>query len=193
VLPARTLNPAWREFVGQRRIRAAPFVVEVRDAVRCHQSRPSDLVRRLVLVSGAFHHEGLVAGTNEIDVDQVVAAFGASYGEVSPDGEEHYRVVIEKIAAMDLREPTLTASALRGVSNRTLLMSGDDDIVTLEHTMALYRGIPDAELAVVPGTSHFLLQEKAELCNTIVLGFLTADPVPTVAPVRRRGPQRAAS
>jgi len=39
-------------------------------------------------------------------------------------------------------------------------MVGDDGIITLEHTLALYRGISNSELAVVPGTSHFLLQES---------------------------------
>ncbi|HYT78475.1 MAG TPA: alpha/beta hydrolase [Actinomycetota bacterium] len=46
-------------------------------------------------------------------------------------------------------------------------------------------GLPDAELAVVPGTSHGLLYEKPGLCNAIILDFLTADPVPTIAPGRR--------
>lgn len=36
----------------------------------------------------------------------MVEAFGAAYGEVSPDGEEHDRVVVEKIAEMALRKPT---------------------------------------------------------------------------------------
>src|SRR4051812_6511626 len=55
--------------------------------------RRPDLVRDLVLISAAFHHRGQM-GADEIDVDQVVAAFGASYGEISPDGEEHYGVVV---------------------------------------------------------------------------------------------------
>jgi len=42
----------------------------------------------------------------------------------------------------------------------------------------------------VPGTSHFLLQEKPALCNAIILDFLANDPVPTVAPIRR-APARA--
>ena len=54
------------------------------------------------------------------------------------------------------------------------------------HAIALYRGLPDAELAVIPGTSHGLLVEKPTLCNTIIVDFLTTDPVPTMAPIRRR-------
>jgi pimeloyl-ACP methyl ester carboxylesterase len=71
------------------------------------------------------------------------------------------------------------------VANRSLVMLGDDDEVTLEHAIAMYRGLRDAELAVVPGTSHGLLHEKPALCNTILVDFLSSDPVPTMAPIRR--------
>ena len=50
----------------------------------------------------------------------------------------------------------------------------------------MYRGIPDAELMVVPGTSHGLLVEKPDLCNNVILAFLIDDPVPTMAPIRRK-------
>ncbi|MGH2491943.1 MAG: alpha/beta fold hydrolase [Candidatus Limnocylindria bacterium] len=64
-------------------------------------------------------------------------------------------------------------------------MAADDDITALEHMLELYRAIPNSELAIVPGTSHFLLQEKPALCNAILLDFLSNDPVSTVAPIRR--------
>jgi len=57
----------------------------------------------------------------------------------------------------------------------------------MEDVNATYEGIPDSELAIVPGTSHFLLHEKTALCNDIIVQFLTEDPVPTVAPIRRAG------
>lgn len=144
-----------------------------------------DLVRNLVLISGGFHHDGLMPGMDEMDVDQVVAFLGAAYGEVSPDGEEHFPVVVRKVAEMAAREPALTRGDLGKVASRTLVMFGDDDLMTMEHVAAMYEGIPGAELAVVPGTSHFLLQEKPDLCNTVIVDFLTKEPVPTVAPVRR--------
>jgi pimeloyl-ACP methyl ester carboxylesterase len=93
--------------------------------------------------------------------------------------------VYAKLARMNWEEPTLTTSDLSGVTSRTLVMVGDDDEVTLEHAIAMYRGIRDAELAVVPGTSHGLLHEKPALCNAILVDFLTTDPVPTFAPIRR--------
>jgi pimeloyl-ACP methyl ester carboxylesterase len=64
-------------------------------------------------------------------------------------------------------------------------MLGDDDEVTLEHAITLYRALPNAELAVIPGTSHGLLVEKPELCNTIIVDFLSKEPMPTFAPIRR--------
>jgi pimeloyl-ACP methyl ester carboxylesterase len=64
-------------------------------------------------------------------------------------------------------------------------MLGDDDEVRLEHGIALYRSLPNAELAVVPGTSHGLLVEKPKLCNATIIDFLTNDPVSTLAPIRR--------
>jgi pimeloyl-ACP methyl ester carboxylesterase len=147
--------------------------------------RRPELVRSLVLVSGGFHRDGFVQSGDQFDVDAVIAALGSSCGEVSPDGEDHFRVVVEKLAEMERSEPALPASELHRVSARTLVMFGDDDVMTMEHVNATYEGIPNSELAIVPGTSHFLLQEKPALCNEIVIRFLTDDPVPTVAPIRR--------
>jgi pimeloyl-ACP methyl ester carboxylesterase len=147
--------------------------------------RRPDLVRLLVLVSGGFHQNGLLPDARQFDVDEVVASTRAEYGEVSPDGEEHLPVMVRKVAQMTATEPTLAQSALSGIASRTLLMFGDDDILSMEHIVAMYEGIPDCELAVVPGTSHFLLQEKPAICNAIIVDFLTKEPVPTVAPMRR--------
>jgi pimeloyl-ACP methyl ester carboxylesterase len=139
-----------------------------------HELRRPDLTRRLALISGAFHHEGQ-KGTYETDVDELVATFGPAYGEVSPDGEAHFPVVVRKVMDMDLRQPALTPADLNRVAARTLVMSSDHDTVRLEHTVALYQGITDSELAIVPGASHSLLREKPELCNTILLAFLSGD------------------
>jgi pimeloyl-ACP methyl ester carboxylesterase len=147
--------------------------------------RRPDLVDRLVLVSGGFHRDGLLPIGGEFDVDQVVQFMGPAYGEVSPEGPEHFRVVVEKVAAMEQTEPNLAQSELSQVESRTLLMFGDDDLVTVEHMNDTYEGIPNSELAIVPGTSHFLLQEKPELCNELIIGFLTTEPVATTAPIRR--------
>jgi pimeloyl-ACP methyl ester carboxylesterase len=86
---------------------------------------------------------------------------------------------------MDQHEPALEVTDLAGVAARTLVMASDDDLITLEHTVALYRGITNAELAVVPGTSHFLTQEKPDVTTRMVLDFLGTEPVMPIAPVHR--------
>jgi pimeloyl-ACP methyl ester carboxylesterase len=147
-----------------------------------------DLVRRLVLISGQFHVDGLQAGLlggPDAVAEMVASPLAATYGELSPDGVEHFPVVVAKVIEMARTGPTLTVEQLAGVAARTLVVSGDDDIVHLEHTLQLYRGIPDSELAVVPGTSHLLVAEKPELVTRLVLDFLTTAPVPTIAPIRR--------
>ena len=107
------------------------------------------------------------------------------YCELSPDGPEHYPVVVAKLANVHVEGPNLTVADLNRIGSRTLVMIGDDDEVRLEHAIELYRSLPDSELAIIPGTSHGLLVEKPTLCNTLIIDFLTTDPVSTMAPIRR--------
>jgi pimeloyl-ACP methyl ester carboxylesterase len=146
--------------------------------------RRPDLAHRVVLISGVFHRDGWIPAAIEPDLEPH-EAIARGYAELSPDGPNHFPVVAAKLKRMDFEEPTLEAADLRELPNRTLVMVADDEEVTLEHTVEMYRSLPRAELAIVPGTSHGLLHEKPGLCNTIIVEFLTADPVPTIAPVRR--------
>jgi len=114
-------------------------------------------VRRLVFATGVFHHDGWDAGILDGEPPEFLRQ---GYGEVSPDGIGHYAVVVAKLAAMHASAPALTQADLRQIAVRTLIMVGDDDEVRLEHAIAMYRDLPDAELAVVPGTSHGLLVES---------------------------------
>ena len=144
-----------------------------------------ELVKRLVMISGGFNKSGEAKPGTDLDVEQIVEFLGPSYGEVSPDGIDHFKVVVTKIGEMAAVEPNLQASDLANVPQRTLVMFSDDDLVTMTHVVETYDGLPNAELAVVPGTSHFLTQEKPALVNAILLDFLTNDPVPTIAAIRR--------
>jgi pimeloyl-ACP methyl ester carboxylesterase len=151
-------------------------------ALRVAGLRP-DLVNRLVLISCAFDSDGMIVKPTA-DAEpppQLVAA----YGEVSPDGSEHLRAVIAKIARAVAEEPGLTPANLGAVRGPVLVMAADDDIVTLEHTVALYNGLAGGQLAIVPAASHLLLSEWPELCTGMVTTFLTTDPAPTMMPIRR--------
>jgi pimeloyl-ACP methyl ester carboxylesterase len=109
------------------------------------------------------------------------------YAAVSPDGADHWPVVLGKLTEMFAVEPALTTADLSRIAAPTLVLVGDDDMMTLEHTIDLYRAIPRSELAVIPGASHTVPLEKPALVNGIVLDFLANDPIPTMLPIRRAG------
>lgn len=145
--------------------------------------RRPDLVERMVLISANFRADGLIPGL--IDAEQVAALVADSYERISPDGIGHLPELTAKLARMWAEEPQLSTADLAAISPRTLVMAGDDDAIRMTHTVELFESLPNAELAIVPGTSHLLIMEKPALCNRIMLEFLTTDPVPTVLPVRR--------
>jgi pimeloyl-ACP methyl ester carboxylesterase len=154
-------------------------------------ARP-DLVRKLVAIS-ANSTPAAVAGVPESHEmagfdpdDPSLDMFRSLYAASSPDGPEHWPVVLKKFTEMiGSAQPDITPDELAGIKAPTLVVSGDDDMITLEHTVELYRAIPGSELAVVPGTSHALIFEKPDVVNRIVLDFLEKDPVPTMMPFRR--------
>ncbi|MGY1615348.1 alpha/beta fold hydrolase [Geodermatophilus sp. SYSU D00691] len=152
-----------------------------------------DLVDRLVMISGGFDKSGEADPDAEFDVDEVVAFLGSSYGEVSPDGEEHFPLVVAKIGELMVNEPHVDIAELAKIRARSLVMFSDDDLMTLSHAVEMFEALPNAEFAVVPGTSHFLVSEKPHLVNALLTDFLTNEPVPTMAPIRRAQKEWASS
>ena len=151
-------------------------------------ARP-DLVRKLVLIGGNADVSGMLPQVREsarLPADsEAFQPFRAVYGVTSPDGPDHWPVVFAKITRMWQSEPHIPLRDLASILARTLVLVGDDDVVTPEHTLEIYRALPEAELAVVPGTSHLALMEKPRVVCTLLLDFLRHDPVRTVFPVRR--------
>ena len=151
-------------------------------------ARP-DLVRQIVVTGANFKPApeiGMAEGLDELTADAPeMGMFRAMYEAASPDGPEHWPIVVGKLVEMYRAEPNIPIEDLGRISAPTLVLVGDDDVVTLEHTVELYRAIPNSELAVVPGTSHAHFMEKPSLVNRLVLDFLDKDPVPTMMPVRR--------
>ncbi|WP_329171332.1 alpha/beta fold hydrolase [Streptomyces sp. NBC_01477] len=161
-------------------------------------ARP-DLVRRTVLVGTNFRPgPECFAAPAKLETmtpdGPDLAFFRELYEAVSPDGAEHWPVAAAKVLAMWRTQPTLTAADLARVRTPTLVMAGDDDLITLEHTCALYRGIEDSQLAVVPGASHLVPLEQPDRVGRLVLDHLAQDaPVETMLPVRRAGRPDGAS
>ena len=154
-------------------------------------ARP-DLVRKLVVVGSNFAPSGesSVPGAAEMSEQMTpdspdLAMFRGLYEAASPDGADHWPVVVGKLLEMWSTQPDIPLSALARIEAPTLVVVSDDDMMTFEHTLELYRAIPNSELAVLPGTSHALLMEKPDLANRIILDFLEKEPVPTMMPFRR--------
>ena len=155
--------------------------------------RRPDLVRKLVVVGTNFDQAGLAPGVDEMfsamdPAGDDLAMFRDAYGACSPDGADHWPVFFAKFVSMAMSEPHIGVEELERIASPTLVLVGDDDMVSLEHTVDLFRAIPRSELAVLPGTSHAVLLEKPELFNQLVLDFLEHEPVPTMLPLRRAAP-----
>lgn len=150
-------------------------------------TRP-ELVRSLVVIGTNYHVDGLVPGVfDDVGPDSELVAFTRpGYAERSPDGADHYPIVVAKTAAMLTSEPTLTTADLARVPMPALVLVGDDDAVLPTHTWSLYESLPASQLAVVPGTSHLLPYEKPDLVAQLVAEFLrTGGAVSTMMPLRR--------
>lgn len=154
-------------------------------------SRP-DLVRKLVVIGTNYDTAGLaprmLEGMQAMAPDAPdMAMFRDLYTAASPDGPEHWPAVVEKSKTMFTTQPHIPVGDLDRIQAPTLVLVGDDDIIDLSHTVALFHALPNAQLAVVPGTSHGVPMEKPELVNRLILDFLENEPAPTLMPVRRVG------
>ena len=85
------------------------------------------------------------------------------YARLSPDGSEHWRVVLGRLKAMWAAEPSFTNEELQSIEAPTLLVVGDRDIVTPEHAVEMFRTIPGAQLCVVPNAGHGTMPKETVL------------------------------
>lgn len=139
-------------------------------------------VGQLVLISGAFSNEGMLFGPS---MDEPPRALVDAHDEVTPHGSGHFMSLLERIVQSAEKDPPLTVSEMSSISCPTLVMCADDDLVKSEHTLEMYRAIPDSQLAVVPGTSHLLLHEQPDLCTQLVRDFLRSPQARTLMPIHR--------
>ncbi len=68
--------------------------------------------------------------------------------------------------------PDLLIADLGRITASVLYLAADADIVPTEHTVALQRATPGAQLAIVPGANHRLPQQRAAEVAAIVERFL---------------------
>lgn len=76
-----------------------------------------------------------------------------------------------KIFMLDWLEPNIPLSALRNIFCPSLIISGDHDVIRLEHTIKIYQNIPHAYLWILPNSGHSTLREYTNEFNNKVNDF----------------------
>jgi pimeloyl-ACP methyl ester carboxylesterase len=148
-----------------------------------------DLVRKLVIIGagddfdivqpeGPRYTADLRAQAQHLTPGALPPMLREAYEQLSPDGVNHFPVVFDKLIAAWRSGPRHALGDLARVAAPTLVMVGDDDMITVDHAAAIQRMIPDAQLAVVPGTDHLLHFEKPDLVNRMILDFLADKQAP---------------
>ena len=68
-------------------------------------------------------------------------------------------------------QPHITEKDLQKIQCPVLIMSGDRDVIRLEHSIKIFNNIPNSNFFVMPGATHFGSYEKPELFNLVVSDF----------------------
>ena len=146
-----------------------------------------ELVKSIVALGANYHHN---SGGKPIPVWTISDEDRVEYAMRSPDAPETIDSKQSRMLAIWNSEPTMTTGDLAKITCPTLILAGDDEPFSLEHTSALYEAIPQGQLAVIPGTSHFVIKEKPELTQMVIKQFLVDLSAPiTRMPIRRTNPE----
>jgi pimeloyl-ACP methyl ester carboxylesterase len=76
-----------------------------------------------------------------------------------------------KMFMLDWLQPNVPFAELAKIRCPSLIICGDHDLITLEHTAAIYEHIPRAYLWVVPNSGHATLKEHRDEFNRIADSF----------------------
>ena len=101
-----------------------------------------------------------------------------------------FPTLVEKLTRLDTTPFSWPADDVRGIAAPTLIVLGDSDGIRLEHAVELFGllgggvmgdlvGLPRSQLAVLPGTSHFVppgsgLLDRADWLLAMIPPFLDA-------------------
>ena len=146
-----------------------------------------DLVKSVVAIGANYHYSGVMQPFDDVIISEEDQA---EYNLISPDAPHTLLEKTLRMHAIWESEPQLSLAEISTIQCPTLVLVGDDDVIIHTHTVELYEALPLGQLAVIPGSSHFVLKEKPELMNTIISGFLNDLSYPiTWLPVRRTNNQ----
>jgi len=149
-----------------------------------------EVVRKLVLASVTYNqsgiHPGLMEGLGNMQAEQMVGSpWHDEYIRIAPRPED-FATLFAKKTQMDRNLKDVPAEVIEWIEAPTLLIIGDSDLVRPEHAVEMFRllgggvfgdtpaGLPNSQLAVLPGTSHVMLVSRADLLLSIIPPFLDA-------------------
>src|SRR5690606_40943864 len=103
--------------------------------------RHPDKVRKLVAASVSYDAEGWQPAFREfipqLNVPMFVDMFGAQYAKLAPDPAA-FPAVVEKLIALE-HEPMAWGEDVKALKTPVLIIAGDADVATLEHTVSMFR------------------------------------------------------
>jgi pimeloyl-ACP methyl ester carboxylesterase len=94
--------------------------------------------------------------------------WSATYARVSPDGAAGLQNVLAKLGVLITSWPGYTEEQLRGIRTPVLLAMGDRDFITAEHFARMASLIPNAQYAVLPGTTHMSMLQRGEWIESMM-------------------------
>ena len=161
-------------------------------ALHCVIRHP-EVVRKLVLASVSYNldgiHPGLMEGLGEMKPEMMFGSpWHEEYIQIAPH-PENFATLFAKKTEMDRGIQDLPAETIQAIQAPTLLIIGDSDLVRPEHAVEMFRllgggvfgdtpaGLPDSQLAILPGTSHVTAVYQADLLLAMIPAFLDA-PIP---------------
>lgn len=124
--------------------------------------RHPDLVRKLAVYGSSI---GTPEATYEpesykqyksLSADFAPPVLKEPYDRMSPD-PSRWPVLITKIKNLDLHFKGYSAEEVKSIKAQALVIAGDRDVVRPEHSVEMYRLIPNAQLAIIPAGDHFML------------------------------------
>jgi pimeloyl-ACP methyl ester carboxylesterase len=147
-----------------------------------------ELVRKLVLMSATYNrsgvHPGLMDGFAEMKPEMMVGSpFHDEYMRIAPH-PENFAALFAKKTQMDQEYEGWPAEMIAAIQAPTLLIIGDSDLTRPEHAVEMFRllgggvfgdlpaGLPDSQLAVIPGASHVSIAGKTDVLLAIIPPFL---------------------
>jgi pimeloyl-ACP methyl ester carboxylesterase len=69
------------------------------------------------------------------------------------------------------KQPNIPVDELKAVTMPTLVMAGDRDVIRDQHTLEIFHGLPNANLAIFPGATHMIPWQNPDLFNRTVETF----------------------